>query len=116
MGYIPPPPPVIEETERYFRAVSGAAEALAALRELLAGEPDAAIVVPGGVIVEFTEITRFGDSQETWMCYACGQVVSNHSPLHLCAATGPTARLACRACGNALPPGAAFCIQCGAKV
>ena len=32
------------------------------------------------------------------------------------AQTGPTRRLGCRACGDALPTGARFCIECGTEV
>lgn len=92
------------------------------------------IVVPCGVVFDFTEmqsetrqredspqgyseVTRLGDPSKMWMCVACGQITATPQ-LHTCAIIGPATRLArtCLFCGDELPACAVYCIQCGARV
>lgn len=102
MGYIPPPPPP-DEAERSFRVLSIGLDAAVSIEDIMAQQnPNRQTPRP---------------PFESRAQQAPKKIAEDHCNIPR-PVTGPTTRLplVCRACGDALPPGAVFCIQCGAKV
>lgn len=79
-----------------------------------AGAPVRAIFTPACETCDAVEITAHGDTFRRWRCVNCDrEFVTNERA----AVTGQTTRLTRHcACGEAILPGARFCVACAREV